>query len=128
MLQATDLKPPQPCVDARLRHWGLFSCPTERDVPSKTLAFDETVMLDSGRPLDRSSAPAAAEPVYLAFRAGCPQRNVSLHRGTSQRRLSWSGTLLTAPRRSAARRPDGHRNLAQIKARGRWRADCSVQR
>ena len=47
MLQATDLVPPQPCVDARLRHWGLLLCPTERGVPSKTMAFDESVMLDS---------------------------------------------------------------------------------
>ena len=47
MLQATDLVPPQTSVDARLQHWGLLLCPSERDVPSKTLAFDESVMLDS---------------------------------------------------------------------------------
>ena len=47
MLQATDLVTPQTSVDVRLQHWGLLLCPSERDVPSKTLAFDESVMLDS---------------------------------------------------------------------------------
>ena len=46
MTQTTDLVPSQTCADARRRHWGLL-CPTELDVPSKTLAFDESVMLDS---------------------------------------------------------------------------------
>ena len=39
MLQATDLAPPQTSVDARLQHWALLLCPSERDVTSKTLAF-----------------------------------------------------------------------------------------
>ena len=62
---------------------------------------------DRGRSLDRSSAPAAAEPVYLAFRPACLQQNIPLHRGASERHSSRSGTLFTAPRRSVARRRNG---------------------
>ena len=53
----------------------LLLCPTECNVPSKTLAFDESVIVgDLGRSLDRSSA-VAAEPVYVVFRPACLHKN-----------------------------------------------------
>ena len=61
---------------------------------------------DVGRSLYRTSTPAAAEPVYLAFRPTCLQQNTALHHGASQRCLSRDGTLLTT-RRSVTRRPNG---------------------
>ena len=47
-LQQADLMPPQVCVDPPRSGTGACHCwPTERDVPSNTLTFDESVMLDS---------------------------------------------------------------------------------
>ena len=76
------------------------------------MATRSSVMLDSpwmtwAAPWIAALAPAAAEPVCLAFRPACLHENVPLHRGTTQRRFSWSGALLAAPRRSVARRLDG---------------------
>ena len=67
--------PHQTSVDARLRYWGPLLCPTEREVPSKTLDLDESVMLDF--PWMTWTASATAEPVYLAFRPGCLQQKHS---------------------------------------------------
>ena len=54
-LQAIDLVPPQTCDDSRLRYWGLLLCPIERNVSSKTLAFDARFTLDDlGRSMDRT--------------------------------------------------------------------------
>ena len=44
--QPEELVPPQVCVDPQLQHWSMHLCSSERDVPSKTLAFDESVTVD----------------------------------------------------------------------------------
>ena len=77
-LRPADLVPPQACVDPTLRHWGLLLCLTERDVPSKTLPFDESMMLDS-------SWMCCAAPWIAALRLrpqGQPQNGPSTERRT----------------------------------------------
>ena len=131
-LQATDLVPPQTYVDARLQHWGLLVCPTEHDVPSKTQAFDESAMLDSPwmtwagpwiaalrhQPQNHPIWPFHQVAHTNNFHSTAARANVVFLRvePNSLRHGGASHDALT-----------GHRNLAHNKARGRWRADCSVQ-
>ena len=79
---------------------------SQQDLCLRRISDARLAVDDLDRSLDRSSAAAAAEPVYLTFRPSCLHKNLPLHCGTSQCRLSRRGAPLAAPRRSIARRPD----------------------
>ena len=86
-----------------------------------------TPLLDSlwttrGRSFDRSSAPEAAEPGHSAFQTSLSTTKHS----TALRR---EPTEPSSPRHGGASHDalTDHRNLAQIKTREQWRADCPVQ-
>ena len=97
----------------------LLFCPAERNVPSKTSAFDDSVMLDSPgvtwaaqwiealqrRPQNKSICFFDQVAYTITFHSIAAHANVA---------------FLNVPTR--------HRHLSQIRARGRWRADCSLQR
>ena len=113
LLQATDLVPPQTSVDAWLRHWELLLCPTERAVPSKTLAFDLSVILDSPWPLRGSTRGTSSRRTSLSRLSTSLPTARTFHSVAQRVNVAESFSL----RRGGAPHDalTGHRNLAHIK-------------
>ena len=131
-LQATDLVPPQTCVDARLQHWGLLvsdraRC-SQQDPGLRRISDARLHVDDMGWPLDRGSAPPAAEPSYLVFFDQLAHTN-NFHSIAARANVAFLRVEPNSLRHSGASHDalTGHRNLALNKARKRWRADSSVQ-
>ena len=74
----------------------------QQDIGLRRMSGARLPVDDLARSLDRSSAAAAADAVYLTFRPFCLHRHSPLRCGTSQRRLP----RLAASWRSIARRRD----------------------
>ena len=117
-LQARELEPPQTSVDARLQHWGLLLCPTERDVRSKLLAFDESVMLNS--PWMTWAAPwinaLHQQPQNHSTWPFDQLAHTEIHSIAARANVAFLGVAFTAPRRSVARCPDGTQKLGSDKS------------
>ena len=94
----------------QIRHRRFLLCPTERNVPSKDLAFDESVMLDylwmtwTAPWIAALQQEQQTQSMWPFDRIDCTK--AFHYSSSSQCRLCRCGALLTAPRRSVTRGPD----------------------
>ena len=130
-----DLIPPVARGPVRLRHWGILLNPLEGEIPSKTHAYDESLMNDNP---DFKWVDAVLERLRDRGPLSEPMTTVDYAKWTAQFKAAVNelqlGPLMPLTiyqlRHGGASHEihSGRRDLLGVKKRGRWDSDASLHR